>query len=246
MTEICRGVAPTSRIAANRCSRRAAASRVAVPMKISTGNSSAPATTREDEGHPVLVDPTWQPWRQSPGDVVMICVTCRAPSGSSSAGVRPTTMSSESGEGSASPPMVPISRPGKRSPSWSAGVRAQQLGERGRDVVLARAGQARDARRYRRVRPGRGDVDPADPVAVEVVVPGRATTAGRRDPSGAAGATARVQPGVPLVLRVDGVDAGEGGQQQADAERDGGGDDDEPDERPPGRRPRRAAGRGGS
>ena len=35
------GVAPTSRMAANRCSRRAADSRVAVPMKISTGNSSA-------------------------------------------------------------------------------------------------------------------------------------------------------------------------------------------------------------
>ncbi len=45
ITETCRGVAPTSRMAANRCSRRAAARRVAVPMKMSTGNSSAPATT---------------------------------------------------------------------------------------------------------------------------------------------------------------------------------------------------------
>ena len=43
--EICRRVAPTSRIAANRCSRRAADSLVAVPMKISTGASSARAIT---------------------------------------------------------------------------------------------------------------------------------------------------------------------------------------------------------
>ena len=37
-------VAPTRRIAANRCSRRAADSRVAVAMKISTGASTASAT----------------------------------------------------------------------------------------------------------------------------------------------------------------------------------------------------------
>lgn len=43
ITETCRGVAPTRRIAAKRCSRRAAASRVAVPMKVRTGKSSAHA-----------------------------------------------------------------------------------------------------------------------------------------------------------------------------------------------------------
>ena len=44
-TETCLRVAPTRRIAANRCSRRAADSRVAVAMKISTGASTARATT---------------------------------------------------------------------------------------------------------------------------------------------------------------------------------------------------------
>jgi hypothetical protein len=43
--ETCRRVAPTRRIAANRSSRRAADSRVAVPMKISTGARMASATT---------------------------------------------------------------------------------------------------------------------------------------------------------------------------------------------------------
>ena len=43
--ETCLRVAPTRRIAANRCSRRAADSRVAVAMKISTGASTASATT---------------------------------------------------------------------------------------------------------------------------------------------------------------------------------------------------------
>ena len=45
ITETCRGVAPTRRMAAKRCSRRAADSRVAVPMKISTGKSKASAPT---------------------------------------------------------------------------------------------------------------------------------------------------------------------------------------------------------
>ena len=43
--ETCLRVAPTRRIAANRCSRRAADSRVAVAMKISTGARMASATT---------------------------------------------------------------------------------------------------------------------------------------------------------------------------------------------------------
>ena len=43
--ETCLRVAPTRRIAANRSSRRAADNRVAVAMKISTGASTASATT---------------------------------------------------------------------------------------------------------------------------------------------------------------------------------------------------------
>ena len=43
--ETCLRVAPTRRIAANRSSRRAADSRVAVAMKISTGARMASATT---------------------------------------------------------------------------------------------------------------------------------------------------------------------------------------------------------
>ena len=45
ITETCLRVAPASRIAANRSSRRAADSRVAVAMKISTGSRTASATT---------------------------------------------------------------------------------------------------------------------------------------------------------------------------------------------------------
>ena len=45
ISETCPRVAPASRIAANRSSRRAADSRVAVPMKISTGVKIARATT---------------------------------------------------------------------------------------------------------------------------------------------------------------------------------------------------------
>ena len=43
--ETCLRVAPARRIAANRCSRRAADSRVAVAMKISTGARMASAAT---------------------------------------------------------------------------------------------------------------------------------------------------------------------------------------------------------
>ncbi len=57
MIAICRGVAPTSRIAAKRCSRRLADSRVAVPMKIRTGNSSAAATTDSTRSMPLASMP---------------------------------------------------------------------------------------------------------------------------------------------------------------------------------------------
>ena len=45
MTLMSRGVAPTSRSAAKRSSRRAAASRVAVPTRMRTGNSTASTPT---------------------------------------------------------------------------------------------------------------------------------------------------------------------------------------------------------
>ena len=45
ITLMSRGVAPTSRSAAKRSSRRVAASRVAVPIRISTGNSTASTPT---------------------------------------------------------------------------------------------------------------------------------------------------------------------------------------------------------
>ena len=53
ITEICRGVAPSSRIAANRCSRRAADSLVAVATKISTGASRASATAEKMKSMPL-------------------------------------------------------------------------------------------------------------------------------------------------------------------------------------------------
>jgi hypothetical protein len=115
ITETCRGVAPTSRIAANRCSRRAAASRVAVPIRISTGTINAPATIVSTRVMPSAPMPIAQR-SQSLGSVVMMLDTRSAPDiPDSSSGVRPTTISSESGEGSALSPIVPISRPGNRS-----------------------------------------------------------------------------------------------------------------------------------
>ena len=54
--ETCLRVAPTRRIAANRCSRRAADSRVAVAMKISTGASMASATTDRMRSMPLGCD----------------------------------------------------------------------------------------------------------------------------------------------------------------------------------------------
>ena len=57
ITEICRGLAPTRRIAANRCSRRAADSRVAVPIKISSGVSRARATTDKMRSTPPAPTP---------------------------------------------------------------------------------------------------------------------------------------------------------------------------------------------
>jgi hypothetical protein len=111
MTEICRGRAPTRRIAANRCSRRAADSRVAVAMKISTGVSRASATTEKMRSTPPAPTPSSGGGVARPlgflppnriGKAVAIVVTAMV-SGvrASCAAVCPMMMNSESGEGSA-------------------------------------------------------------------------------------------------------------------------------------------------
>ena len=113
-TEICRGVAPTSRMAANRCSRRAAASRVAEPMKMTTGKSMPNATTARIRSMPFLLMPT--PLGQSPqslGGVVFSRQTSAAPGiARTCATVLPTTAIRESGDGRPASPIVPTSRPG--------------------------------------------------------------------------------------------------------------------------------------
>ena len=114
MVAICRGVAPTRRIAAKRCSRRAADNRVAAPMNTSTGNSSAAATTDRTMVMPLALVPTGaHSPEQSLGDVVLIRVTWWAPSCSErSATSRPMMMSNVSGPGNASEPMMPTWVPG--------------------------------------------------------------------------------------------------------------------------------------
>ena len=123
--DTCRGVAPTRRMAANRCSRRAADSRLAVPMKISTGNSSPAATQDRIRSMPLASMPT-PSTHCSPlqllGGIVWMLVTSRAPGWWASwAGVRPTMTSREFGEGSAAAPIVPTWWPGNRSASSLAG-----------------------------------------------------------------------------------------------------------------------------
>ena len=125
--ETCLGVAPTRRIAANRCSRRAADSRVAVPMKISTGSSSTSATTDRMTSMPLEPTPariTQPRWPVQPlGGMVLRLVTSSAPGRCDNcAAERPTTMSSELGDGRPAWPIVPASWPGYRSASSSAGV----------------------------------------------------------------------------------------------------------------------------
>ena len=114
-TETCRGVAPASRIAANRCSRRAAARRVAVLMNTSTGNSRAIATMPSTAAIPWVLVTGSRP--------VKMLVTRAAPAARAIwAGVRPMMMTSEPGDWSAAGPIVPISWPGYRSASWPAGT----------------------------------------------------------------------------------------------------------------------------
>ena len=105
-TEICRGVAPTRRMAAKRCSRRAAASRVAVAMKISTGNNKAPATTAR-------MNSSLDWWDGPASGAVSKLRTCAAPCMfARSSTVWPITMVSDFGEARADGPIVPTWCPG--------------------------------------------------------------------------------------------------------------------------------------
>ncbi len=135
--ETCRRVAPASRIAANRCSRRAADSLVAVVMKISTGNSIASATTGRTRSiaFALMPRPSTQLSPVQPfGGVAEIAEARTAPGACEScAAVSPAMTTSEFGDGSAAAPIVPACRPGYRSPSSSLGVSW---------MSLARAGEA--------------------------------------------------------------------------------------------------------
>ena len=115
MTLICRGVAPTRRMAANRSSRRAAASRVAVPIRMSIGNRTASAPTMNATlkygentccGSPVAIRST-------------VIVFGNA---ASWAGWYPMKTASSSGPDRAWGPIVPVRMPGKRAPSSSRGT----------------------------------------------------------------------------------------------------------------------------
>ena len=121
--ETCLRVAPTRRIAANRCSRRAADNRVAVAMKISTGASMASAATDRMRSMPLDSIPASAGWYDRPlgftraskrlGTVAAIDVTGTLPGvPASCAGVRPMMMSREFGDDSAASPIVPTRRPG--------------------------------------------------------------------------------------------------------------------------------------
>ena len=120
MSATWRGVAPTRRIAANRCSRRAADNRVAVAMNMSTGKSNARAPTARM---------IWSRFESQPSDpplwpvAALKAVTCDAPGiFDRSAAVWPMTMINELGDGSADGPIEPICFPGKRAPRSVAGV----------------------------------------------------------------------------------------------------------------------------
>jgi hypothetical protein len=112
--EICR-VAPTSRSAANRCSRRVADSLVAVPMKISTGASSARAITDRMRSMLDAEMPKWpaQLLLQLKRGVVLNAVTLVAPGvPDSCAGAWPMTISRMPGAGRPAWPMTPACVPG--------------------------------------------------------------------------------------------------------------------------------------
>ncbi len=101
-------------MAANRCSRRAAESRVAPAMKTSTGNSSAAATTPRIKVIPSPLVPTngAQPGWQSAGPVVLISVTSWASAAASASASTPLMASRLSGDGRASRPISPTTVPG--------------------------------------------------------------------------------------------------------------------------------------
>jgi hypothetical protein len=95
-------------------------------MKMSTGNSSASATTDRMRSIPLALVPTSSRQLSAPqllGAVPAMLVIFSAPrTRESRPAVWPMMMMRVFGAGSAAGPMVPIWRPGKRSPSWLAGV----------------------------------------------------------------------------------------------------------------------------
>jgi NAD(P)-dependent dehydrogenase (short-subunit alcohol dehydrogenase family) len=93
------------RIAANRCSRRAAASRVAVLMNMTTGNSNASAATARITSSVLALPPA--PAKVAAPAVAMLSTLADPGTRASCGGVCPMTMISESGDGSAAGPIMP-------------------------------------------------------------------------------------------------------------------------------------------
>ena len=172
-TEICRGVAPTRRIAANRCSRRVGGQPGRRADEDEHREQERAGDDGQDQVMPLASKPKdAQPPVQSPGDVAVEMLVTSSASGtraSSSPAGRPTDDEQGVGRGQrggadgadllAAEPARRARRPGS--------VASRRPGRRG--VELARPGQPRDARRHRGVGSGGGDVDPADGLAVVVV-----------------------------------------------------------------------------
>ncbi len=117
------GVAPASRMAASRCSRRAADSRVALATKTATG-ARAPMTAITTRIRISGLVGTGM------SRVPSSSVVTRAPSRRRSSASRPTIAASSSGAMRPSSPIVPAIRP-NRSPSWSGGVAAMSAASAG-------------------------------------------------------------------------------------------------------------------
>ena len=233
ITLMSRGVAPTSRSAAKRSSRRAAASRVAVPIRISTGNSTAST-------------PTPNAYRKNG---VNTCGPGAAPDrrdqlGAGHRGQRGRPVAHVDGQ---------LVRAGQRGLAEGSGARAgepvaqlagrdgaQQRGQRGGDVVLPGAGQPRDPGRDRGARAQRGHVEPLDGPALEVVhavVPQLAPACPRLRRQGAQrlryrGAL-RALPAGQAGVGLEGVEFGEHAEQHGHAERDRDRGEQQPGERLP-------------
>ena len=108
ITEICRGVAPTSRIAAKRSSRLAADSRLAVDIKMSTGNNKATAPMARIHCRAVALPAPLLQALQLAGVCWMLRTSAAPGTCESCCGSWPITMISELGDGRPAVPMVPV------------------------------------------------------------------------------------------------------------------------------------------